>query len=75
MGPKQRKRFHRFTPMTSIEARALVKARENFARARKELEAQRLRETRYRGVPYTTDYLVPEKSAKVLTYRGNTYHK
>ena len=61
--------------MTSIEARAIVKAREEFNRARKELEAQRLRETRYRGVPYTTDYVVPNKSRKVLTYRGNTYHK
>ena len=68
-------KFHRFQTMTSIQARALVKAREDFARARRELEAQRLRETRYRGVAYTVDNRAPSDVNRVLTYRGIRYSK
>lgn len=61
--------------MTSIEARALVKAREEYTRARNELQAQRLRETRYRGIPYIVDYKSTLDDHPTLTYRGISYTK
>ena len=59
--------------MSTLEVRALQRAKKEFARARKELEVARLRTKKYRGVAYeicTADDAVTDKE---LTYRGVDY--
>ena len=62
-------------PMTELQARAIVNARNNFERARKELNQIKLSETRYRGNLYTTDARIPQNVHGTFTYRGQTYEK
>ena len=59
--------------MSTLEVRALDRAKKEFARARKQLEVARLRSTKYRGVDY--EIAAPEvvSSVKDLTYRGVEY--
>ena len=59
--------------MSTLEVRALQRAKEDFARARKQLEVARLRATAYRGVVY--DISAPESTTtnKEFTYRGVGY--
>jgi len=61
--------------MTDLQARAIVNARNNFERARKELDQIKLSETRYRGNLYTTDSRHPQNIHGTFTYRGQTYEK
>lgn len=61
--------------MTELQARAIVNARKNFERARKELNQVKLSETRYRGVLYTTDARQPVGAHGTFTYRGQSYVK
>lgn len=61
--------------MTDLQARAIVNARNNFERARKELNQWKMSETRYRGVLYTTDSRQPEGANGTFTYRGQSYVK
>jgi len=60
--------------MTSLEARAIEKARNEMQRAQKELQFARLQETRYRGVPSIT-YSIQSDNHGEFTYRGVTYKK
>lgn len=59
--------------MTSLELRAIEKARSEYKRARKELERVRLTETAYRGVPYCTDSIKSDKVHCTCVYRGVSY--
>ena len=61
--------------MTELQARAIINARKNFERARKELDQIKLSETRYRGNLYTTDARHPQNVHGTFTYRGRTYVK
>ena len=61
--------------MTTIQARAIVNAREEFVRARKELERVKLTETSYRGIPTVIDVVNPSEVHGTFVYRGNTYTK
>ena len=73
-GGKQREITHLPEPkMSTLEVRALDRAKKEFARARKQLEVARLRSTTYRGVDY--EVTAPQISAtnKELTYRGVVY--
>ena len=73
-GGKQREITHLpKAKMSTLEVRALDRAKKEFARARKQLESARLRATTYRGVDY--EVTTPQISAttKELTYRGVEY--
>ena len=59
--------------MTTMEVRALERAKEEFARARKQLEVARLRSTKYRCVDYEIKAPAVVSSVKDLTYRGVEY--
>ena len=59
--------------MTSLELRAIEKARSEYNRARKELQRVRLSETAYRGVPYCTDVISGNKPHSNCVYRGVSY--
>ena len=59
--------------MSTLEVRALQRAQEEFARARKLLKVARLRTTAYRGVAYEIGAPKPTASNKEFTYRGVTY--
>ena len=59
--------------MTTLELRAIEKARSEYKRARKELERVRLTETAYRGVPYCTDASVSKPTNATCVYRGISY--
>jgi len=61
--------------MTTIQARAIVNAREEFVRARKELERVKLTETSYRGIPTVIDTVTPSEVHGTFIYRGHTYTK
>lgn len=61
--------------MTTIEANAIVKAREEMKRARKELDRAKLHETHYRGVPTRNDSWVRQDVHGTFTYRGIEYTK
>ena len=74
VGGKQREITHLPKPkMSTLEVRALDRAKKEFARARKQLEVARLRSTKYRGVEY--EVAEPQLAAtnKDLTYRGVEY--
>ena len=60
--------------MTTIEANAIVKARNEVKRARKELQRAQLHETRYRGIPTVNNWLTSDVHGE-FTYRGVTYVK
>ena len=60
--------------MTNIQARAIQNARNEMARARKELQRAQLHETRYRGVPTVLSSSVEDVHG-VFTYRGVQYSK
>ena len=63
--------------MTTIEANAIVKAREEMKRAKKELAAcHSCKRLRYRGIPttaITTGFVTPIHGS--FTYRGVEYTK
>ena len=59
--------------MTSLELRAIEKARSEYKRARKELQRVRISETAYRGVPYCTDAISGNKPHSTCVYRGVAY--
>ena len=59
--------------MSTLEVRALQRAKNEFARARKELEVARLRTTTYRGVAYEVSATDDAVTNKELTYRGVEY--
>ena len=60
--------------MTSIEAKAVVNARNEVKRAKKELQRAQLHETRYRGIPTLNNWLTRDVHGE-FTYRGGTYVK
>ena len=60
--------------MTNIEAKAIVKAREEVRRAKKELDRAQLHETRYRGIPTLNNWVSSDVHG-VFTYRGVQYVK
>ena len=60
--------------MTTIEAKAIVKAREEVKRAKKELERAQLHETHYRGIPTVYSW-VRKPVHGTFTYRGVAYTK
>ena len=60
--------------MTNIEAKAIVKAREEVKRAKKELDRAQLHETRYRGIPTINNWVSSDVHG-VFTYRGVEYVK
>ena len=60
--------------MTNIEAKAIVKAREEVQRAKKELDRAQLHETRYRGIPTLNNWVSSDVHG-VFTYRGVQYVK
>ena len=60
--------------MTSIEAKAVVNARNEVKRAKKELQRAQLHETRYRGIPTLNNWLTRDVHGE-FTYRGVTYVK
>ena len=60
--------------MTNIEAKAIVKAREEVRRAKKELDRAQLHETRYRGIPTINNWVSSDVHG-VFTYRGVEYVK
>ena len=59
--------------MTSLELRAIEKARAEYKRACKELRRVRISETAYRGVPYCTDKAAPKTTHATCVYRGIPY--
>lgn len=60
--------------MTSLELRAIEKARAEYKRACKELRRVRISETAYRGVPYCTDKAAVNKTTHATcVYRGIPY--
>lgn len=59
--------------MSTIEVRALERAKAELARARKQLEVARLRSTKYRGVDYEITTPVTPSTRKDFTYRGVGY--
>jgi hypothetical protein len=61
--------------MTTIEANAIVKAREEMKRAKKELDRAKLHETRYRGIPTRNDSWVRKDVHGTFVYRGIEYTK
>ena len=61
--------------MTTIQARAIEKARDEFVRARKELKRAQLSETTYRGIRYCVDSQPIDSSHHCCTYRGLPYIK
>ena len=61
--------------MTTIEANAIVKAREEMKRAKKELDRVKLFETAYRGIPTRNDSWVRKDVHGTFTYRGVEYTK
>lgn len=62
-----------FIIMSTLEVRALQRAQEDFARARKQLEVARLRATTYRGVAYEISSPDSMATNKQFTYRGVGY--
>lgn len=73
-GGKQREITHLPEPkMSTLEVRALDRAKKEFARARKQLEVARLRTTTYRGVAYEANAPQELSTSKELTYRGVEY--
>ena len=62
-------------PMTNLQARQIVKAREELKRAQAEFQAAHLRETHYRGVPTITENKQPAEVHGTFVYRGRTYTK
>ena len=60
--------------MTTIEAKAIIKAREEVKRAKKELQRAQLHETRYRGIPTLNNWLQQDVHGE-FTYRGVSYVK
>ena len=61
--------------MTTLQVRAIENARNEMARARKNLERVRLQETRYRGIPTVTDSQAPVEIHGTFMYRGHAYTK
>ena len=61
--------------MTTIEANAIVKAREEMKRAKKELDRVKLFETAYRGIPTRNDSWVRQDVHGTFTYRGVEFTK
>ena len=60
--------------MTNIQANALVKAREEMKRAKKELQRAQLHETSYRGIPTINNWIRQDLHG-TFTYRGVEYTK
>jgi len=60
--------------MTTIEANAIVKARNEMKRAKKELQLAQLHETRYRGIPTVHNWIKQDVHG-TFTYRGVEYTK
>ena len=62
--------------MSTLEIRAIDKARQNFKNAKRELELARIQMTNYRGIPYEVGHNPLFTNTKsTLTYRGNQYTK
>lgn len=61
--------------MTNIEARQIVKAREDLKRAQREYQAAMLRDTHYRGVQTVIVNQEPQEVHGTFVYRGQTYSK
>ena len=61
--------------MTNIEARQIVKAREDLKRAKREFEAAMLRDTHYRGIQTVITNQEPSEVHGTFVYRGQTYTK
>ena len=61
--------------MTPVQVQGLDSARRAYTRARKELEAARLREVAYRGVHYDMPNRPEEETHGTFVYRGRTYTK
>ena len=61
--------------MTTIQAMSLDNARQQMARARKELELARINDTHYRGVEYTPASQQTHETHGTFVYRGRTYTK
>ena len=60
--------------MTDIQANAIVKAREEMKRAKKELQRAQLHETHYRGIPTVNNWVRTPVHGS-FTYRGVEYTK
>ena len=61
--------------MSTLEARQIVKAREELKRAQREYQAAMLRDTHYRGVPTVITKQEPQEVHGTFVYRGRTYTK
>lgn len=61
--------------MSTLEARQIVKAREELKRAQREYQVAMLRDTHYRGVQTIITNEEPVEVHGTFTYRGNTYTK
>ena len=61
--------------MTPVQVQGLEAARRAYKRARKELEAARLREVAYRGVHYDMPNRPEAETHGTFVYRGRTYTK
>ena len=59
--------------MTNLEARQIVKAREELKRAQPEFKRAQLRITHYRGVQTIILDEAPQELHGTFTYRGVTY--
>ena len=73
VGSNGKSHTYLFFKMSTMEVRALERAKEEFARARKQLEVARLRSTKYRGIDYEIKAPAVVSSVKDLTYRGVEY--
>lgn len=74
VGGKQREITHLpVIKMSTMQVRALERAKAEFEHARKQLEVARLRSTTYRGVDYEVSALQASTISKELTYRGVEY--
>ena len=61
--------------MSNLEARQIVKARNDLKRAQREYQAAMLRDTHYRGVQTIITNEAPAEVHGTFTYRGHTYTK
>ena len=61
--------------MSTLEARQIVKARNELKRAQREYQMAMLRDTHYRGVQTVITSEEPAEVHGTFTYRGQTYTK
>jgi len=60
--------------MSTVQIKGLVSAREKFLRAKKELDAAKLKDISYRGVHYAPSHAVSQAHGS-YSYRGISYSK